>query len=86
MSPYPSRRQYFRKKGLPTYKLIRFADDFVVLVHGTREHAESLKAETAEFLRKHMKMELSQEKTLVTHVEDGFNFLGHPNPGQDTGW
>lgn len=77
MSPYPSRRQYLRKKGLPTYKLIRFADDFVVLVHGTREQAESLKAETADFLRKHMKMELSQEKTLVTHVEDGFNFLGH---------
>lgn len=77
MGRYSSLRQYLRKKGLPTYKLVRFADDFVVLVHGTKEQAEALKAETADLLREHMKMELSPEKTLVTHVEHGFNFLGH---------
>ncbi len=77
MGRYSSLRQHLRKKGLPTYKLVRFADDFVVVVHGTKEQAETLKTETAEFLREHMKMELSQEKTLVTHVEEGFNFLGH---------
>jgi len=76
MSPYPSRRQWLRKKGLPTYRLIRYADDFVILVKGTREQAEGLKQETAEFLRQHLRMELSQEKTLVTHAE-GFVFLGH---------
>jgi len=74
MGRYSSLRQYLRKKGLPTYKLVRFADDFVVVVHGTKEQAETLKTEAAEFLREHMKMELSQEKTLVTHVEEGFNF------------
>ncbi|WP_329235396.1 MULTISPECIES: reverse transcriptase/maturase family protein [Streptomyces] len=38
------RRQYRRKKGLPHYRLVRYADDFVVLVHGTRSDAEALKS------------------------------------------
>lgn len=74
---YPSMRQYLRKKGLATYRLIRFADDFVILVKGSREQAEQLKADTGNLLRDQMKMELSQEKTLISHVEEGFNFLGH---------
>ena len=44
MSP-PWRRQHRRRKGLPNYRLVRYADDFVVLVHGTRSDAETLKAE-----------------------------------------
>jgi len=49
----------------------------VILVNGTREQAEGLKQETAEFLRQRLRMELSQEKTMVTHVTEGFVFLGH---------
>lgn len=72
-----SQRQKFRKKGHATSYLVRFADDFVILVKGTREQAESLKEETANFLREELHMELSLEKTRITHVTEGFDFLGY---------
>lgn len=77
MSRYPSRRQYLRSKGHATFRLVRFADDFVILVKGTQEQAERLKEETAQFIATDMRMELSQEKTLITHISKGFEFLGH---------
>ncbi len=66
-----------RRQGHPTYRLIRYADDFVVLLHGTEAHAEALREEIADLLREKLGMELSLEKTLVTHVDGGFDFLGH---------
>ena len=39
-----NRRQGIRKRGGATYRLVRYADDFVVMVYGTREHAEALRA------------------------------------------
>ena len=77
MSRYPGLRQHLRRKGMATYRLVRFADDFVLLVKGTKEQAEALKQETADFLRMELRMELSLEKTRVTNVREGFNFLGH---------
>jgi RNA-directed DNA polymerase len=44
MSP-PWRRQYRRRIGRPNFRLVRYADDFVVLVHGTRSEAKALKVE-----------------------------------------
>src|ERR1019366_6166942 len=38
-----AKRQHHRHKGLPTYRLVRYADDFVVVVAGTRADAESLR-------------------------------------------
>ncbi len=70
------RRQYRRRGGLPNFRLVRYADDFVVLVHGTREDAEALKAEIGGVLAGRLKMTLSEEKTHVTHIDDGFAFLG----------
>ncbi len=55
---------------------MRFADDFVVLVHGNRSDAEALRNEIGGMLARELKMTLSAEKTLVTHVDDGFVFLG----------
>jgi RNA-directed DNA polymerase len=75
MSP-AYRRQARRRKGLPTYRLMRYADDFVVLVHGTREDADALRAEVGDLLADELKMTLSADKTLVTHIDDGFDFLG----------
>jgi RNA-directed DNA polymerase len=70
---YERRRR--RVKGLANYRIIRYADDFLVLVHGTEEHAEALRAEVATVLLP-MGLRLSEEKTLVTHVDKGFDFLG----------
>lgn len=56
-------------------KLTRFADDFIVLVHGPREAAEALWDEVAEVLAP-MGLRLSVEKTGLTHIDEGFDFLG----------
>jgi RNA-directed DNA polymerase len=68
---------YYRRKGHATYRLVRYADDFVILVRGSREQAENIRDEAARVLRDELKMTLSEEKTLVTHVDKGFDFLGH---------
>ena len=75
MSP-PWRRQQRRRKGLANYRLVRFADDFVVLVHGDRSDAERIKAEIAQVLSHQLGMTLAVDKTHTTHIDDGFVFLG----------
>jgi RNA-directed DNA polymerase len=75
MSP-PWRRQHRRRRGQPNYRLIRYADDFVVLVHGTRSDAEQIKTQIGQLLDTKLGMTLSQEKTHITHIDDGFVFLG----------
>jgi RNA-directed DNA polymerase len=70
------RRQYRRRTGRPNFRLVRYADDFVVLVHGTRSEAEALKQEIGELLARRLKMTLSEEKTHITHIDAGFVFLG----------
>jgi RNA-directed DNA polymerase len=68
-------RSYRRSKGLPTYTVIRYADDFVVLVAGTRAHAEMLRDEVATVLSP-IGLHLSKEKTGICHIDAGFSFLG----------
>jgi RNA-directed DNA polymerase len=79
------RRESRRRRGLGTWRLVRYADDFVVLVHGTRAHADALHREVAEVLAP-MGLTLSPAKTHVVHIDDGFDFLGfriqrRPKPG-----
>jgi RNA-directed DNA polymerase len=69
-------KKYRRRKGLATVRLTRYADDFVIAVKGTREQAEAIKAEVAEFLSTTMRMTLSLEKTHISHRTEGFVFLG----------
>ncbi len=64
-----------RSKGLATYRIVRYADDFVVLVAGTRAHAEGLRDEVAAVLFP-MGLRLSEEKTKTVHIDEGFDFLG----------
>jgi RNA-directed DNA polymerase len=71
-----SQRAKDRAKGLPSYRMIRYADDFVVLVRGTEAQARAIKEQTAEFMREHLRLTLSPEKTAITHVGDGFDLLG----------
>jgi RNA-directed DNA polymerase len=61
----------------PVYSIVRYADYFVILVVGSRQQAEEEKAALTEYIRTVLRMELSVEKTLVTPVTDGFNFLGY---------
>ncbi|MEV0733388.1 group II intron reverse transcriptase/maturase [Polymorphospora sp. NPDC050346] len=68
-------RERRRRRGLPTWRLVRYADDFVVMVHGTREHVGDLRDQVSEVLAG-MGLRLSPAKTQVVHFADGFNFLG----------
>lgn len=54
---------------------IRYADDFVA-TGSTREVLENKIKPTIEAFLKERGLELSQEKTTITHIEDGFDFLG----------
>ncbi len=64
-----------RNRGGATYRLVRYADDFVVMVSGTEAHAEGLRDETAAVLST-MGLRLSEEKTMTVHIDEGFDFLG----------
>ena len=69
-------RQVRKRKGQARYRLIRYADDFVVMVAGTRADTQALKAETAAVLAP-MGLRLSVVKTRITHIDEGLDFLGH---------
>lgn len=69
------RRHRFRAAGGATCKLVRYADDFVILVSGAEHHAAALWTEIADLLRP-MGLNLSAAKTRVVHIDDGFDFLG----------
>jgi len=65
-----------RKQGQGNYLYVRYADDFVVLCNGTKAEAQAMKEELGAFLRT-MGLTLSEEKTKVTHITEGFTFLGY---------
>lgn len=67
-------RRRRRKEGNAFY--VRYADDFVIAWNGTKAGADQLKAELATFLHDHLGLELSAEKTHITHITAGFDFLG----------
>ena len=61
----------------PAMSYCHYADDFVVVVKGTKAHAEAVRAACRDFLEGKLKLTLNMEKTHITHVDDGFVFLGH---------
>lgn len=56
---------------------VRYADDFLIAVKGSREDCNAIKTELTEFLRKELKLTLSEEKTLITHSSKKALFLGY---------
>ena len=71
----PGKRGAARKRGDATHRLIRYADDFVVMVHGTRKHAADLQTAVRVVLAR-VGLRLSETKTSVSHIDEGFDFLG----------
>ena len=68
-------RAKHRRAGGAVMRLVRYADDFVVLVAGQRADAEALWDEVATVLAP-MGLRLSEAKTRVCHIDEGFDFLG----------
>ena len=65
------------QNDLPVRYPIRYADDFVILCTGSREQAEKERQELGNFLKQELNLTLSPEKTRITQVTEGFEFLGH---------
>ncbi len=70
-----SQRATRRAKGMGNYRLIRYADDWLLMVSGTREHAQQMREHAAAVLAP-MGLRLSAEKTKITHIDQGLDFLG----------
>jgi RNA-directed DNA polymerase len=73
--PTPGKRTCRRSKGAPAWRIIRCADDFVILVNGRRSHVQALREDVAAVLEP-LGLRLSPAKTQVVHMSDGFGFLG----------
>ncbi len=61
----------------PAVAYCRYADDFVLIVKGKKAHARAIREECRAFLEDELKLTLNMDKTHITHVNDGFIFLGH---------
>ena len=70
-------RIYSCNHGRPNVRFVRYADDWCVFItRGTKRLAAALRDDIRDFLKDAAGLELSAEKTHITHVKDGFNFLG----------
>jgi RNA-directed DNA polymerase len=71
----PDQKTRRRVEGLGNVQLVRYADDFVLLTNGDKVFASQLRAEFSAVLET-LGLEIAQEKTHITHINDGFDFLG----------
>lgn len=64
----------------PNYRRIvyvRYADDFLIGVIGSKTDAEQVKTDVGDFLKQNLNLTMSPEKTLITHGHDKARFLGY---------
>lgn len=64
-------------KNFRRLKYVRYADDFLVGIIGTKEECETIKADITKYMRETLNLEMSQEKTLITNAQDHAKFLGY---------
>jgi len=72
----PTERQAIRRQGKGNFTMVRYADDFVIVSNGPIAEVRAVKEEVKAYLQDELALELSEEKTKITHVNDGFDFLG----------
>lgn len=58
-------------------KYVRYADDFIISVKGSKKDCQWIKEQLRLFIHNKLKMELSEEKTLITHSSQTARFLGY---------
>lgn len=58
-------------------KYVRYADDFLIGVIGSKQDCERIKEDITNYMRDRLKLELSAEKTLITHAREEAKFLGY---------
>lgn len=63
--------------GFKRLKYLRYADDFIIGVIGSKEDSEKIKEDIKKYLAEILKLTLSDDKTLITHAEKPAKFLGY---------
>lgn len=63
--------------GYKRLKYVRYADDFLIGVIGSKEDSQRIKEDIKNFLESELKLELSDDKTLITHSQKAAKFLGY---------
>ena len=58
-------------------RYIRYADDFLISINGSKSDCEEIKHKLTCFISTTLKMELSEDKTLITHSNTPARFLGY---------
>jgi group II intron reverse transcriptase/maturase len=71
-TPYYSSSERFK-----SLKYVRYADDFIIGVNGSKQDCINIKQQIKDFLNNQLKLELSDEKTLITHSSNNAKFLGY---------
>lgn len=56
---------------------VRYADDFLIGIIGSKAEATQIKRQLTDYLKHNLRLELSQEKTLITNAKDRVRFLGY---------
>ena len=64
-----------RYRGLGNWRIVRYADDFVIMTNGTADDAAALKKQAATVLAG-LGLRFSEAKTRITHLSEGIDFLG----------
>ena len=64
-----------RQSGLANSRLVRYADDWLLLSNGTRTQAKELREEARQYLWDNLGLELNLDKTRITHAKEGFEFV-----------
>jgi RNA-directed DNA polymerase len=70
------KKQRAKGSDLAAVQMFRYADDWILVIRGTKTQAQDIKEACKTFLRDELGLELSEEKTKITHIEEGFEFLG----------
>ncbi len=75
MSRHQGRRGCLHRTGRPTYRLVRFVDELVVLVKGTKAQVEAVLVALGERVAS-IGLRMTPEKAGPIHIDEGFTFLG----------
>ena len=74
---YGNAKQRSYYTGRPNVRFVRYADDWCVFItRCSKRYAEELRDQIQRFLHRECGVELSLEKTRITHIRDGFDYLG----------
>lgn len=65
-----------RNAGKGNWTYVRYADDFLLLSNGRKREVEEMEERLREYLDAELALTLSERKTEIVHVNDGFDFLG----------